>query len=134
MNEHIEELKQQWTSAQPLKSEDEERLWQKYRLEWNYNEPHRRQHADLWRDRASVLQGQTTGSHDIREYEEMKAHDVAIFHVRELAKSAESLTESDIRGLNKIILKELFWKTCANRGGRSQPKANHPRRIQVFAK
>src|SRR5947207_2818544 len=35
MNEQIEELKQQWISAQPLKSEDEERLWQKYRLEWN---------------------------------------------------------------------------------------------------
>ena len=118
MNEQIEELKQQWTSAQPLKSEDEERLWQKYRLEWNYNSNHIEGNTLTYGETELLfLQGQTAGSHDIREYEEMKAHDVAIFHVRELAKSAESLTEADIRGLNKIILKEPFWKPAQTAEG-----------------
>ena len=118
MNEQIEELKQKWISAQPLKPEDEERLWQKYRLEWNYNSNHIEGNTLTYGETELLfLQGQTTGSHDIREYEEMKAHDVAIVHVRELAKSAELLTETDIRGLNKIILKEPFWKPAQTAEG-----------------
>lgn len=118
MNEQIEELKQRWISAQPLKSEDEERLWQKYRLEWNYNSNHIEGNTLTYGETELLfLQGQTIGSHELREYEEMKAHDVAIFHVRDLAKSDKMLTEADIRGLNKIILKEPFWKPAQTAEG-----------------
>lgn len=118
MNEQIDELKQQWILVQPLKSEDEERLWQKYRLEWNYNSNHIEGNTLTYGETELLfLQGQTTGSHELREYEEMKAHDFAIFHVRELAKSAELVTETDIRGLNKIILKEPFWKPAQTAEG-----------------
>ena len=37
INNRIEELYKQWLSLQPLKREDDERLWKKIRLEWNYN-------------------------------------------------------------------------------------------------
>ena len=53
----------------------------------------------------------------------MKAHDVGIEHVRALAADKERvITESDIRGLNRIILKEPFWKSAETPDGQSTRK------------
>ena len=38
--EKIDSLRQQLKKLKPLKREDEERLWKKFRLEWNYNSNH----------------------------------------------------------------------------------------------
>lgn len=53
----------------------------------------------------------------LREYEEMKAHDVAISHVRELSTSSLLITEADVRNLKKLILKEPFWKPATTEQG-----------------
>ena len=37
---HIDELKHEWDSLQPLSSKDDLRLREKFRLEWNYNSNH----------------------------------------------------------------------------------------------
>src|ERR1051325_8533016 len=88
MRETTKELQNKWIAAQPLKAEDEQRLWDKFRLEWNYNSNHIEGNTLTYGETELLLfQGQTTGTHTIREYEEMKAHDVAIAHVRELASS-----------------------------------------------
>ena len=55
-----------------------------------------------------LIQGQTVGTHTIREYEEMKAHDVAVEYVSQLAQDERAIGETDIRDLTKIILKEAF--------------------------
>lgn len=105
-------------SAQPLKAEDDRRLWDKFRLEWNYNSNHIEGNTLTYGETELLLfQGQTVGMHAIREYEEMKAHDVAIAHTRELAQSPELITEADVRNLNKIILKEPFWKIATTQSG-----------------
>lgn len=105
-------------AAQPLKAEDDRRLWEKFRLEWNYNSNHIEGNTLTYGETELLLfQGQTTGTHAIREYEEMKAHDVAIAHVRELAESSKLITEADVRNLNKIILKEPFWKVATTESG-----------------
>jgi Fic family protein len=112
------ELQMRWIAAQPLKAEDDRRLWDKFRLEWNYNSNHIEGNTLTYGETELLLfQGQTTGTHAIREYEEMKAHDVAIAHVRELAQSPELITEADVRNLNKIILKEPFWKLATTESG-----------------
>ncbi|MDE2878675.1 Fic family protein [Candidatus Palauibacter soopunensis] len=91
--------------------EDEERLWQKLRLEWNYNSNHIEGNTLTYAETELLLiHDQTAGSHPLRDYEEMKAHDVAIGHVRRLATDEQPLTEGDVRDLNRILLKEPFWK------------------------
>jgi fido (protein-threonine AMPylation protein) len=118
MREMTKELQMRWIAAQPLTAEDDRRLWDKYRLEWNYNSNHIEGNTLTYGETELLLfQGQTTGTHAIREYEEMKAHDVAITHIRELAQSSEGITEADVRNLNKIILKEPFWKLATTESG-----------------
>lgn len=118
MRDTLRDLQNRWAAAQPLKAEDDRRLWDKFRLEWNYNSNHIEGNTLTYGETELLLfQGQTTGTHAIREYEEMKAHDVAIAHIRELAESQAPITEADIRNLNKIILKEPFWKPATTEAG-----------------
>src|SRR5438477_9152456 len=107
----LDELRNAWRAVQPLKSEDEARLWKKLRLEWNYNSNHIEGNTLTYGETELLLiQGQTVGGHTIREYEEMKAHDVAVEYIGQLAREERVIGETDIRDLNKIILKEPFWK------------------------
>jgi hypothetical protein len=88
-------------------------------LEWNYNSNHIEGNTLTYGETELLLiQGQTAGTHQLREYVEMKAHDVAVGHIRELAKADPVIGETDIRNLNKIILKEPFWKDALTTDGR----------------
>jgi len=115
----LESLKTEWDALQPLAADHERRLWLKFRLEWNYHSNHIEGNTLTYGETELLLiHDQTTGNHALREYEEMKAHDVGIFHLVALAADKERpLSESDIRGLNKIILKELFWKAAITPDG-----------------
>lgn len=107
-------LRYEWQALQPLTAENEARLWKKLRLEWNYHSNHIEGNTLTYGEtELLILHDRTTGNHSHREYLEMKAHDAGIEHVRTLAADkARLLTESDIRDLNKIILKEPFWKAA----------------------
>ena len=110
-----------------MASEDEERLWRKLRLEWNYNSNHIEGNTLTYDETVLLLiHGQTAGSHPLRDYEEMKAHDVAIELVRNLATAEQVLTEADIRELNRVLLKEPFWKLAETPDGRTARKRIEP--------
>jgi len=130
MNSHFQNLNTllaEWQSLQPLKPEDNDRLWRKLRLEWNYHSNHIEGNTLTYGETVLLLlHGQTHGNHTLREYEEMKAHDVGIEHLRNLANDKTRLINAaDIRDLNKIILKEPFWKA-------TQTPEGHPSRAQVI--
>ena len=115
MSTHLNSIntaKAEWDALQPISAENERRLWQKLRLEWNYHSNHIEGNTLTYGETALLLlHGQTHGNHTLREYEEMKAHDVGIEHLRNLAADkARLINPGDIRDLNKIILKEPFWK------------------------
>lgn len=117
-------LRDEWQALQPLSAENEARLWKKLRLEWNYHSNHIEGNTLTYGEtELLLLHDRTTGNHSHREYLEMKAHDVGIEHVRALAADKERLlTESDIRDLNKIILKESFWKAAETADGQPTRK------------
>ena len=120
-------LKKEWDALQPLSPEHDRRLWQKLRLEWNYHSNHIEGNTLTYGETLLLLlHGQTRGNHTLREYEEMKAHDVGIEHLRNLAADkARLINPGDIRDLNKIILKEPFWKP-------TQTPDGQPSRAQVI--
>lgn len=95
------------------------KLWEKFRLEWNYNSNHIEGNT-LTYDETKLLLifDQTTGNHFLREYEEMKGHDVGIelikMHASEVNKP---LTESFIRDLNKLLLVKPFYKPAIAHDG-----------------
>lgn len=108
----IDTLKAELDALRPMSEAAERRLWEKLRLEWNYHSNHIEGNTLTYGETVLLLlHGQTHGNHSLREYEEMKAHDVGIKHLRNLAADKDRLiSPSDIRDLNKIILKEPFWK------------------------
>ncbi len=106
-----------------MREEDEERLWRKLRLEWNYNTNHIEGNTLTYHETELLLiHGRTAGGHPMRHYEEMKAHDVAIDHTRQLADAERVMGEGDIRDLNKILLKEPFWHTARTPDGQQTRK------------
>ena len=122
----LDDLKAQWLAAQPLSPAKDEELWRKFRLEWNYNSNHIEGNTLTYGETELLLiMGQTKGDHTIREYDEMKAHDIAVKKIRELATTHEILRETDVRDLNKIILKEPYWAEAVTEYGQ-------PTRVEII--
>ena len=132
LNPELQSLCDQWLSAQPLRKEYEQRMWQRFRLEWNYNSNHIEGNTLTYGETLLLLiHGRTKGQHLLREYEEMRGHDVAIEHVRALAEEERPLTEGDIRDLNRILLKEGFWRVAQTPDGEPTRKWIEPGRYKT---
>lgn len=106
----------------PLKPADEEKLWKKFRLEWNFNSNHIEGNTLTYSETELLLIFDQTPAeaHTLRELEEMKAHDVAVELIRQWASTPErELSEADIRSLNQTILVRPFWKEAVTPDGQS---------------
>ncbi|MCB9307813.1 MAG: Fic family protein [Lewinellaceae bacterium] len=118
--ETINEKKAVLDELGPLKQEDSERLWKKFRLEWNYNSNHIEGNTLTYRETELMLifEQAPIGVHTVREIEEMTAHDTAVSLIREWADNdSRELAESDIRNLNRILLVRPFWKEAITPDG-----------------
>ena len=128
------ELANRWQALQPLAADYERRLWQRLRIEWNYNSNHIEGNTLTYGETLLLLiHGRTRGEHLMREYEEMRGHDVAIELVRTLAQEPRPLTEGDIRDLNRIVLKEGFWRVAQTPDGEQTRKWIEPGRYKTAA-
>jgi cell filamentation protein, protein adenylyltransferase len=117
----IELLTQELTALQPLATEQQENLDKKFRLEFNYNSNHIEGNTLTYGETVLYLIfDKTTGDHEGREYEEMKASDVALKLVQELAAEKERpLTEAFIKNLNEIILVRPYWANAITPDGQN---------------
>lgn len=109
-------------ALQPMKPADSDRLWKKFRLEWNYNSNHIEGNTLTYSETELLLIFDQTPAepHTLRELEEMKAHDVAVALIRQWAADPErELSEADIRSLNETILVRPFWKEAVTPDGQS---------------
>jgi Fic family protein len=115
----INNLYKEWLTFQPLKSEYQKRLDQKFMLEFNYNSNHLEGNTLTYGQTKLLLMfGETSGDAKLRDYEEMKAHNVGLELTKREAKDKERpLTENFIRELNRTILVEDFYKTQKTENG-----------------
>lgn len=122
----IQPLFDEWQRLQPLKPEDQTRLTQKFMLEFNYNSNHLEGNTLTYGQTKLLLMfGETQGSASLKDYEEMKAHNVGLEKIKIEALDRERpLTESFIRDLNKTILVENYWET-------SRTDEGLPTRIEI---
>lgn len=126
--DEIDELYQTLKTLKPLNEEYEERLWQKFRLEWNYNSNHIEGNTLTYgQTYLLIIKGDVTGDHKIQEIDEMRAHDLVVLKLREYAKDiSRELTEADIREWNKIILVRPYWKEAITATGQPTRKLITP--------
>jgi len=123
----IDKLKGEFDLLKPLKKEYDDLLWQKFRLEWNYNSNHIEGNTLTYGDTELLLKlGDEfkAQNNSLKDVNEMRAHDTAIFIVRDWAINTQrDLVEKDIRELNEIILVKDFWSDAQTSGGQ------HTRRL-----
>ncbi len=138
--EHIESLRKVFESLQPLSVENQQRLDRKVRLEWNFNSNHIEGNSLTYGETELLLIfGNTKGQHEIREFDEMRGHDIALKLIQDLANDNErGLTEAFIRQINKTILKEPFYKEAETPDGQVTRKLikigeykSHPNHVKL---
>lgn len=119
--EQVDALKKEFDGLQPMLPEYRARLDKKFRLELNYNNNHIEGNTLTYGETELLLIfDKTTGDHEMREYEEMKSHDVALKMIKELAEQPnELLTEKFIRELNQVILVRPFYKDAITHDGQN---------------
>ncbi len=112
MKDQLKKLIEEYRSLQPFNEDCKRKLDKKFRLEFNYNSNHLEGNTLTYGETELLLIfDQTKGNHELRELEEMKAHDVALMLIKEEAAIADKpLTEKFIKELNQTILVRPFWK------------------------
>ncbi len=115
----IESLVTQINELQPITIENKKRLAKKFRLEFNYNSNHIEGNTLTYANTELLLFfDRTDGNHDLRELEEMKAHDLAYALIQDLAIDTERpLNETFIKNLNETILVRAFYKKAKTLDG-----------------
>lgn len=106
----IESLYKEWQSLQPLKEQDQNRLDQKFMLEFNYNSNHIEGNTLTYGQTEMLLMfGKVVDNANMKDLEEMKASNVGLKMVKEAALDKEQpLTEYFIRTLHQTLLREDY--------------------------
>jgi Fic family protein len=113
-------------SGLTISDKDQRRLDEKFRLEFNYNSNHMEGNTLTYQDTKVLLlkdilpQGKL---YEMRELDEMRAHDAAFEMIKEWATDKErEISETEIKNLNKIILVKNYWKDAKSLDGQKSRK------------
>ena len=108
--DRIATLLKEWQSLQPLKATDQTRLDQKFMLEFNYNSNHIEGNTLTYgQTEMLLLFGKVVDNANMRDLEEMKASNVGLKMVKDMAQDKDQpLTEYFIRTLHHTLLREDY--------------------------
>lgn len=114
----IDEQKQLIDSNRPFSSELENKIFQKLKLDWNYNSNAIEGNQLSYGETIAFLNfGLTAKGKPFKDHLDIKGHNEAIGFMLQLIKEDRPLSESDIKDLHKIILVEpYFSKTISPEG------------------
>lgn len=122
----IDVQKAELDALRPIDVDHEEALWQKFRLEWNYNSNHLEGNTMTYGQTQLLLRlGDEfkAESNTLKDVNEMRAHDTAIHIIRKMASEQDRpLTQQDIRELNRTILVKDFYSDAVTPNGQPTRK------------
>lgn len=105
----LQQVIEQWKSLQPLSDMDTLRLQNKFMLDFNYNSNHIEGNTLTYgQTEVLLLFGEVIGSAPMRDFEEMKAHNLCLNLMIDEAQGGKPLTEAFIRQLHKVMLREDY--------------------------
>lgn len=100
---------EKWKSLHPLADTDLQRLQNKFILDFNYNSNHIEGNTLTYgQTEILLLLGEVIGSARMRDLEEMKAHNLCLSLMIDEAESGKPLTETFIRQLHGVMLRESY--------------------------
>src|ERR1043165_1934513 len=103
----IDALKSEIDKLRPLKQDQEQRIFQKLRLDWNYHsnaiEGNQLTQGET---RQFLMEGLTANGKPLKDYLDIRGHDHVISYLLEFSRQKVELTEATIREMHKILLVE----------------------------
>ena len=103
------ELKEQLDALRPIDKEQEARIMQKFRLDWNYHSNNLEGNSLTYGEtKALLMHGITAQGKPLKDHFEVTGHNEAINWVIEVVKGDRPLTENFIRELHLLLLKEPY--------------------------
>ncbi len=125
--EEIEILKKELDEFRPIEPTRLQKIWQKFRLDWNYHsnsiEGNR---LDYGETKLFLLHGLTAKGKPLKDHLDLKNHNEALLYIEDLLRREDGLnrplTQNFIRELHTIILKEEYTVDVEDPLGHKQRK------------
>lgn len=118
------ELKKELDAHRPLSKDMEQRIMQKFRLDWNYHSSNIEGNKLTYGEtKALLLFGVTAQAKPLHDHLEMQGHNEAIMWLEEIIQQERPLTENFIRELHKLILKEPYEVDAQTADGKPTKKS-----------
>jgi Fic family protein len=109
----LDRLRADLDALRPLAPEQEARVLQKFRLEWNYNSNAIEGNSlTLGETRSLLLHGLTAEGKPLRDHLDIRGHDEAVRGLEEIVHDERPLTEQFIREMHQVLLGDEHYKAA----------------------
>lgn len=109
MKQITKDILAQWNFLKALRDEAKDKLARKFSLEFNFNSNHIEGNTLTYgQTEVLLLFGRVIGDAKMKDLEEMKAHNVGLKMVLAEAMTTNPMTETFIRQVHKILLREDY--------------------------
>jgi len=107
--QRIDQRKAEVDALRPLTPEQEGRIMQKFRLDWNYHSNAIEGNSLTYGETiAFLMEGLTAKGKSFKDHMDIKGHNEGIDYLMNLIKNRDQLSEKIIRELHKMILVESY--------------------------
>ena len=128
----LAQLRADLDALRPLAPEQEARVLQKFRLEWNYNSNAIEGNSlTLGETRSLLLHGLTAAGKPMRDHLDIKGHNEAVLALEDFVRSEYPLTEQFIREMHQLLLGEPYEVPAQTPDGQPTRKRIVPGRYKT---
>lgn len=121
--ERIDSLRKEIDSLRPISPEIENKIWQKYRLDWNFHSNNLEGNSlSFGETKSFLLHGITAEGKPLKDHLDIKGHNEAILLLDDIIKEKRPLTETFIRELHEVILHEPYERKAITADGQPTTK------------
>lgn len=113
----------QLDALRPLTADQEQRIWQKFRLDWNYHSNNLEGNSLTYGETKSLLLHNITAQgKPLKDHLEITGHNEALLEISDAVKKQQPLTEAFLRQLHTLILKERYQVNAQTADGQPTKK------------
>ncbi|MCC6448518.1 MAG: Fic family protein, partial [Chitinophagaceae bacterium] len=121
--EKVDALKKEIDALRPISEEIEKKIWQKYRLDWNFHSNNLEGNSlSFGETKSFLLHGITAEGKPLKDHLDIKGHNEAILLLEDVVKQKRPLNETFIRELHELILHEPYLKEAITPDGTKTSK------------
>ncbi len=111
-------LKKELDALRPLTPEQESKIWQKFRFDWNYHSNNIEGNSLTFGETKSLLLHNITAQgKPLKDHIEITGHNEAIDALTSFTNGSEPLTEGFVRNLHVLILRERYQSHAVTSDG-----------------